>query len=94
MSNLGKDFDRAARHYENQEPPEPTPKIECDKCDGYGVLPISDCCEAEIMEGFCSECLERCSRVQCDKCKGEGEVCPPEPDADMGRIEHDDCGDN
>jgi RecJ-like exonuclease len=84
MSDYDNGFKRAQRAYDNQMPPEEDEKIPCDKCEESGYLPISACCESEIVDHTCVECGQACERAKCDKCDGKGEYLPvaPEPDFD------------
>ena len=49
---------------------------DCDECKGSGHIEVSKCCDFEVLDGVCQECLKPCNIYTeiCDECKGEGTV--------------------
>ena len=76
-------FDRAARAYDNQLPPDDGPEPgNCLSCEGTGKL--STCCGAFIKDdGSCFKCGSPAEPCACHTCKGSGkeQFVEPEPDA-------------
>lgn len=79
--SLGAAFDRAQRAYDNQMPPDDPDMKTCELCNGDGVLPISECCDVEIVNSsICSKCQQTCDPQTCSECNGKGEVEEIVPD--------------
>ena len=49
---------------------------DCDNCNGSGHIEFSKCCDAEVFNRVCQDCLWPCNIYTeiCDECKGEGTV--------------------
>ena len=49
---------------------------DCECCYGSGKIEFSSCCDVQVIDEVCQECLKTCSIYTdtCDECKGEGEI--------------------
>jgi DnaJ-class molecular chaperone len=49
---------------------------DCECCYGSGKIEFSKCCDVEVIDEVCQECLKTCNIYTdtCDECKGEGEI--------------------
>jgi DnaJ-class molecular chaperone len=49
---------------------------DCECCYGSGKIEFSKCCDVEVIDEVCKECLKTCNiyTETCDECKGEGEI--------------------
>jgi hypothetical protein len=48
-------------------------QVECEVCHGAKVVPVRDCCDAEIVVNgdttYCKECNEVCEPIDCPVCQ-------------------------
>ena len=54
---------------------------DCPDCDGQGYYNDSECCNAKIIHGICSECGEHTTESICERCEGTGKIPRTEQDA-------------
>ena len=49
---------------------------DCECCYGSGKIEFSSCCDVQVIDEVCQECLKTCNiyTETCDECKGEGEI--------------------